>query len=234
MFIQNCILSAVNQTYKDWEMIIVDDASNDQTAKIIQELSISEPRIKPIILHKNVGAAEARNIALREAKGQYIAFLDSDDIWYPEKLEYQIQFMILNEIAFSFSSYDLIDITGKSLNKTIQAPEVIDYHGFLGNTIIGCLTVVIDKSKVGYFEMPNLRSSQDMALWLLIMKRGFKAYGLNKILASYRIVPTSNTANKWKAAKNVWRVFRNIERINLLKSSCYFICYAINALKKRI
>jgi len=233
-FIEETINSVLAQSYQNWEMLIVDDCSKDNSTEIILNYCKKDNRIKLIQLTKNVGAAEARNIALRKAEGQFIAFLDSDDVWASNKLEKQLEFMKQKNIAFCFSSYQTIDISGKNLNKTIHAPKIIDYRHFLGNTIIGCLTVVIDKSKTGYFEMPNIKSSHDMALWLLIMKRGFKAYGIDEILASYRLVPTSNTANKWKAAKNVWRVYRQIEKINIISSFYYFICYSANAIKKRI
>ena len=116
----------------------------------------------------------------------------------------------------------------------IVAPKEIDYHSYLKNTIIGCLTVIIDREKTGDFYMPNIRSSHDMALWLLIMKRGFTAYGLNDNLSYYRIVSNSNTSKKWKAAKEVWGVYRRVEKLNLLYSTICFICYIYNAIKKRM
>ena len=233
-FIKEAIQSVLNQTYQYWELIIVDDCSQDQTYEIIENFAEIDSRIKIYALKRNVGAAEARNIALRAAKGRFIAFLDSDDTWLPEKLEIQIQFMLSRKIAFSFTSYHIINSNGNELNKVILVPEIIEYHTYLRNTIIGCLTVVIDKSKTGYFEMPNIKSSHDMALWLSIMKKGFKAYGINKVLASYRLVSSSNTANKFKAAKDVWKVYREIEKINLFFSIYYFMGYSWNALKKRL
>lgn len=231
--IRDTIDSVISQTFQNWEMIIVDDCSEDNSKNVFLNYFQKDNRIKLILLREKVGAAEARNVALRKAIGRYIAFLDSDDTWLPNKLEYQLKFMISKDIAFSFSSYQLIDLSGKPLNRIVHAPEVIGYNQYSRNTIIGCLTVVIDKSKTGYFEMPNIKSSHDMALWLLIMKRGFKAYGIKKVLASYRLSPTSNTAKKWKVAHDVWKIYRNIEKINLVKSSYYFICYGLNALRKR-
>lgn len=233
-FIKETIESVIAQTYQDWEMIIVDDCSKDNSVEIILGYTEKEKRIKLIKSEKNVGAAEARNIALREAQGRFIAFLDSDDLWYPKKLELQLKYMLSKDIAFSFSAYDQIDEKGNKLNRIISVPEKIGYAGYAMNTIIGCLTVVIDKNKTGYFEMPLIRSSHDMALWLLIMKRGFKAYGFNQTLASYRVLQSSNTSNKWKAAKDVWKVYRKIEKINIISSSLYFICYTFNAIRKRV
>ena len=233
-FIKDCVDSVFSQTYKNWEMIIVDDCSKDNSKEIISELSTKDKRIKPIFLEKNVGAAEARNAAIRQSKGKYVAFLDSDDLWNPKKLEKQLSFMYENEIAFSYTNYQFISENGEDLSNIISAPEKMTYDSYLKNTMIGCLTVIIDREKSGEFEMPNIRSSHDMALWLLIMKRGFSAYGLDDNLARYRIVTTSNTASKWHAAKDVWKVYRQVEKLSFIYSAWCFVWYAFNALKKRI
>jgi len=233
-FIVECVNSVISQTFQNWEMIIVDDCSNDNSKDIISVLSAKDERIKSILLEENTGAAEARNIAIMKAKGKYIAFLDSDDIWNEDKLEKQIAFMNEKDIAFSFTSYQPISEDGKTKYSVIIASKKMSYHSYLKNTIIGCLTVIIDKEKTGDFQMPNIRSSHDMALWLLIMKRGFSAYGLDENLAYYRIVSTSNTSKKWKAAKEVWDVYRKQEKLNILYSIYCFIGYAFNAIKKRV
>jgi teichuronic acid biosynthesis glycosyltransferase TuaG len=233
-FIKDCIASVFSQTYKNWEMIIVDDCSKDNSKEIISELSTKDKRIKPIFLEKNVGAAEARNAAIRQSKGKYVAFLDSDDLWNPKKLEKQLSFMYENEIAFSYTNYQFMSENGADLSNIILAPEKMTYDSYLKNTIIGCLTVIIDREKSGEFEMPNIRSSHDMALWLLIMKRGFSAYGLDENLARYRIVSTSNTASKWHAVNDVWKVYRQVEKLSFIYSAWCFVWYAFNALKKRI
>ena len=233
-FIKDCINSVFSQTYKNWEMIIVDDCSEDNSKEIISELSTKDKRIKPIFLEKNVGAAEARNTAIRQSIGKYVAFLDSDDLWNPKKLEKQLSFMDKNEIVFSYTNYQLMSENGEDLSNFISAPEKMTYDSYLKNTIIGCLTVIIDREKTGGFEMPKIRSSHDMALWLLIMRRGFDAYGLDENLARYRIVSTSNTANKWRAAKDVWMVYRQFEKLSFFYSIWYFLNYAFNAIIKRI
>jgi teichuronic acid biosynthesis glycosyltransferase TuaG len=233
-FIKETINSVISQTYEDWEMIIVDDCSKDDSVKFIQELIKDEKRIKLIKLDENIGAAMARNKALEMAQGRYIAFLDSDDIWLPQKLDIQLNFMKENNYAFTFTSYIPFSEDGKEEFSLIQAPKELNYSGYCKNTIIGCLTVIIDKQQVGEFQMPNIKSSHDMALWLLILKRGFNAYGLNESLAKYRLVSTSNTAKKYKAIFDVWKVYREIEKINLIKSSWYFINYLFNAIKKRL
>ncbi len=233
-FIMDCIDSVISQTFQNWEMIIVDDFSNDNSRNIISNFSEKDKRIKSIFLEENIGAAASRNVAIRQAKGKYIAFLDSDDIWKKDKLEKQITFMNEKDIAFSFTSYQPISEDGKIKYSVITATKKMSYHSYLKNTIIGCLTVIIDKEKTGDFQMPNINSSHDMALWLLIMKRGFFAYGLGKNLAYYRIVSTSNTSKKWKAAKEVWGVYRKVENLNIIYSTYCFIGYVFNAIKKRM
>ena len=233
-FIKDCVASVFSQTYKNWEMIIVDDCSEDNSKEIISELSTKDKRIKPIFLETNVGAAEARNTAIRQSKGKYVAFLDSDDLWNPKKLEIQLSFMNKNDIVFSYTNYQLMSENGEDISNFISAPEKMTYDSYLKNTIIGCLTVIIDREKSGEFEMPNIRSSHDMALWLLIMRRGFTAYGLDENLARYRVVSTSNTASKWCAAKDVWKVYREVEKLSFFYSSWCFLNYAFNALVKRI
>ena len=233
-FIQDCIESVRAQIYTNWEMIIVDDCSRDNSKDIIKKLSERDERIHTVFLDKNIGAAGARNIAIRKASGKYIAFLDADDLWSPDKLERQISFMHQHDIAFSFTTYQSISEDGLIAKKILHAPKIMHYHAYLKNTIIGCLTVVIDREKTGEFEMPKINSSHDMALWLLIMKRGFKAYGIDENLARYRLVNNSNTASKIKAAKDVWKVYRDIESLSFFYSCWCFYNYALNAIKKRI
>ena len=231
-FIEECIDSVLSQTYDNWELLIVDDCSSDNSYELIA--GYHDKRITLIELEENVGAAEARNIAIREAKGKYIAFLDSDDVWNLNKLSKQISFMQKKDIAFSFTTYQRMSEDGLKLYSIIHAPKIATYSSYLKNTIIGCLTVVIDREKTGDFEMPNIRSSHDMALWLLIMRRGFTAYGLDENLARYRIVSISNTASKWRAAKDVWKIYREIEKLSFFYSSWCFLNYAFNAFVKRI
>lgn len=226
--------SVISQTYVDWELIIVDDCSVDNSLDVINSKLRDDLKITVIPLKNNVGAAEARNIALRKAKGRYIAFLDSDDIWISTKLRTQILFMSSNRYAFSFTSYQVISEDGKKHLRVINAPNQIDYYQYLKNTIIGCLTVIVDRDTIGYFEMPNIRSSHDMALWLNLLKRGYKAYGLNEVLGYYRSVDNSNSAKKGKAALDVWRVYRKIEGLSFFYSLYCFSCYAYNAMKKRV
>ena len=233
-FITESIKSVIVQTYQNWELLIADDCSKDSSVEVIKKRIDKDQRIKLFSLLKNVGAAAARNVAIEHANGQYIAFLDSDDVWEPEKLERQLAFMKENKYAFTYSEYYVMEEDGKKTGSFIRIPSSLSYRQYLRNTIIGCLTVVIDRNIVGDFRMPLIKSSHDMALWLLIMKRGYKAYGIKEVLAGYRLVSTSNTAKKWKAAKDVWRVYRKIEHLSVLFSAFCFCGYVFNAVIKRM
>ena len=233
-FIDECVSSVLLQSYCNWELLLVDDCSNDNSKELLLNIEKKDERIKVTFLDNNIGAANARNVAIQKAKGKYIAFLDSDDSWDSKKLDKQISFMVQNDIAFSFTSYQSISENGLDIISVIKAPHKMTYNNYLKNTIIGCLTVIIDREKVGDFEMPSIRSSHDMALWLLIMKRGFVAYGFNENLANYRIVSSSNTSSKWDAAKDVWMVYRNLEKLSFFYSIWCFLNYAFNAVIKRI
>ena len=233
-FIGESINSVLLQTYSNWELLIVDDCSKDNSVEVVRKFANIDKRVVLFSLEKNVGAAAARNVAIEHAQGQYIAFLDSDDVWDEYKLEKQLAFMKQYSYAFTFSNYYLMEENGKKTENIVKVPSSLSYHQYLRNTIIGCLTVIIDRQQTGDFKMPLIKSSHDMALWLLIMKRGFKAYGLKDVLAGYRLVSTSNTAKKWKAAKDVWKVYREIEGLSVLYAAYCFCGYAINAVLKRI
>ncbi|WP_339226565.1 glycosyltransferase family 2 protein [Oceanobacillus sp. FSL K6-2867] len=229
-FIGDTIDSVLNQTYSNWEMVIVDDRSTDNTTSIVEEYRKRDNRIKLIVLEENSGSAVARNTAMENAKGRYIAFLDSDDRWLPEKLDKQLRFMQNNDIAFSFTKYVRILEDGTKTNAVSSTPESVNYDDLMKRCVIGCLTVMLDRDKVGHLKMVNIRTRQDYVYWLTITKKGFLAYGLPEILAEYRLVGNSISSNKWKAAKRNWYVFRKIEKQSLPKSIWYFAHYVIRSI----
>ena len=230
-FISKTIESVINQTYKNWEMIIVDDCSTDKSNKIIENYIKKDNRIKFLKLEKNMGPAVARNTAIREAKGRYIAFLDSDDIWLPEKLEKQLEFMNKNDLAFTYSSYYLINEEEKHLGVFNTIPE-ITYESMLRTCSVGCLTAIYDTHKLGKMYMPNILKRQDYGLWLKILKLIGKTKGILEPLAIYRIRKNSVSSNKLKVSIYQWRVYRDIEKIGFFKSIYYFAHYVRNGLKK--
>lgn len=225
-YIRETIESVQEQTYVNWEMIIVDDCSNDNTQSIVK--SIKDNRIKYLKLTKNSGAAVARNIALQRASGRFIAFLDADDKWKPEKLSKQMNFMLKKGIGFSFTSYEIM----RKNNKTIKVPSRLNYTQFMKNTIIGTLTVMIDRNIVGDIRIVEVKKDHDSMTWAKILRNGFHAYGLNESLALYRKVEGSISNNKIEAAKTHWNNYRKIEKLSLGKCTYFFVFYGINALKK--
>lgn len=231
-YISESIESVLAQTYIYWEMIIVNDMSNDNTEKIIRNYMKKDNRIKLINLNENSGAAVARNTALDNANGRFIAFLDSDDRWKKDKLEKQIKFMKDNNYGFSFTKYEYIIDENNSKEKVFSVPVSINYSQALKNTVIGCLTVIIDKNIIGEFKMPLVRRGQDHLTWLMLLKRGNIAYGLNENLSEYRRVQGSLSNNKIKALKRQWNNYRKEVKLPLFKCIYYYSFYVFNNLKK--
>jgi len=230
-FISQTIESALAQTYINFEMIIVDDLSGDNTKDIIRAYTEQDSRIKLIELKMNVGPALARNIAIKEAKGRYIAFLDGDDIWLPEKLEKQIKFMSDNALAFTYSSYYLMDEEGNSIGKFITKKNV-SYYSLLKTNSIGCLTAIYDTNKIGKNMMPSILKRQDYGLWLNILKEIKTARGILEPLAVYRLRKESVSSNKLIALKYVWKIYRDVEKLNIFTSIYYLCFYIYNGLRK--
>lgn len=235
-YIRETIDSVIAQTYTDWEMFLVDDCSSDNTPQIISEYMRKDDRIKYIRLKENSGAAIARNTGLDSAEGRYIAYLDADDIWLSNKLERQIAFMNENNVYFSCCDYDKIESDGIVLNKIIHMPKTITYNQFLSNTIIQTVGVIVDLKYVDrkLLVMPNVRRGQDAATWCQLLKNGVKFVGQNEVLALYRRVPQSLSANKFGAMKRTWNLYRNVEKLSLLRSLYCLVGWAYHASIKRI
>jgi teichuronic acid biosynthesis glycosyltransferase TuaG len=230
-FISQTIESVLSQTYENWEMIIVDDMSPDNSNEIIEEFIEKDSRIKVIKLEKNSGPAVARNRAIKEANGRYIAFLDADDLWMPEKLEKQIKFMNENNLSFTYSSYKLIDEDNNDLGEFITK-ETISYNSMLKTCSVGCLTAIYDTEKLGKVFMPNILKRQDYGTWLKILKNIKTTKGIIEPLATYRILKNSVSSNKIKASMYQWKIYREVEKLSLFKSIYYFVQYAYYGFKK--
>jgi len=226
-FISECIESVLSQTYREWEMIIVDDCSPDNSNEIVKEYMKNESRIKLIKLEDNSGPAIARNRAIKEAKGRYIAFLDADDIWMKDKLEKQIGFMQENEIAFSFTEYIKIDEHSNVISDIIERPQKVSYTMMLKSNYIPCLTVVYDTQILSKVYMPLILKRQDYALWLKLLKKIDYAYCYKEALAKYRFYSGSLSSNKFVAAWYVWKLYREIEKLTIFQSVYYFVHYVI-------
>jgi teichuronic acid biosynthesis glycosyltransferase TuaG len=231
-FLDETIRSVTAQTFQDWEMIVVDDGSTDGTRALLERWIASEPRIRLLLQTPRQGAAAARNRALTEARGRYVAFLDSDDLWMPRKLEAQVAFMRETGTAFSFTTYSVIDELGRRAGPRVVAPDRVDYQLLLRNTIIGCLTVMLDQSQLPALRMPLLRQHEDLSLWYAILKTGVIARGIPEDLALYRVARGSASGDKVRSALHMWKVYRDQERLPVGSAIWCFAQYACNALRK--
>lgn len=231
-FISETIESVLSQTYQNWEMIIINDKSTDNTENIVKEYIKMDNRIRLINLCENSGAAVARNTALKNANGRFIAFLDSDDRWKMDKLKKQLEFMTKNNYGFTFTSYEYIKDGNNSKEKVFKVPYSLNYYQGLKNTAIGCLTVLIDKNIIDDFRMPLVRRGQDNLTWLMLLEKGHIAYGLNENLAEYRKVTGSLSNNKIKGLKRQWSNYRYVIKLPLIKCVYYYFFYVLNNVKK--
>jgi len=234
-FIKETIETVLNQTIKNFELILVDDISTDNSYKIIHEYEKKDKRIKYIKLEKKGLAAGARNRGIKEAQGEYICFLDADDLWNKEKLKKQISFMKENRCAFSFIGYEFANEEGIPSGKKVKVPFNINYRQALKNTTIFTSTVMFDMKKISKEDiyMPNIKS-EDTATWWKILKKGYVAYGLNEVLTLYRRSDGTLSSNKIEAIKRIWNLYRKQEKLNLFHSVICFIGYAYHAVMRRV
>lgn len=225
-YIEDTIKSVQSQTYKEWEMIIVDDCSTDRGVEIVEKYTQNDSRIRIYKLKKNSGAGICRNTAIKKACGKYIAFLDSDDLWLPEKLEKQIKFMEKNNYNFTFTKYRYMEEEGKVLDKYVNVPVKLKYKTNLIYNPIGCLTVIYNSKRLGKMFMPDITRGQDYSLWLKILKIEKYAYGLNETLSIYRLRSGSLSKNKFKKFKNMIEIYNREEKFNKVESFLIALGYS--------
>lgn len=226
-FISETIESVINQTYINWEMIIVDDCSTDNTKEIVQEYMLRDSRIKYFCLEKNCGAAIARTKAMEIAKGKYMAFLDSDDLWLKNKLQYQLDCMKKNNWNFSCTAYEQINENGELLHKTIKTISKTDYNRLLLDCPVGNSTVMYNVENMGKFVVPNIKKRNDDALWLQMLKKEKNIYGIDKVLMQYRVRNNSISSNKFQLIKYHWILYRKIEKISVLRSIYHIFIWCL-------
>lgn len=233
-YLHESISSVIAQSYKDWELIIVDDCSTDGSTTIIDEYCKRDNRIKALKTDIPSGSpAIPRNIGISNANGRYISFLDSDDKWNSTKLLRQIECMRNNEgIAIVYSNYRKMDEDGCLHKNTIYAPHSVDYKRLLCGNVIGCLTALYDTRIIGKQYFPQC-GHEDYVLWLSLLRNGEIALNTNTEEALYRVRNTSVSSNKYRAMLWQWNVYRFEEHLGLIKSAYYFINYAIRAYNKR-
>ena len=220
-FIEETIRSVQAQTYTDWEMIISDDCSTDNTQEVIAPYLERDKRIKYIRNEVNSGAAITRNNALKVAQGRWIAFLDSDDLWHPEKLERQLQFMQANNYAFSYTDYEEMDERGNLVGRRVTGPAKISTFGMYAYCWPGCLTVMYDSDKVGLIQIEDIKKNNDYAMWLKAIHRA-PCYLLHETLATYRRRSGSiSNHSYWHLIQWHYRLFREADKQSVLGTLCW-------------
>ncbi len=219
-YIEETIQSVLYQTYTNWELVIVDDCSTDNTDQVLEK--IKDNRIRYFKNKENLGAALSRNKALREAKGQWIAFLDSDDIWMPKKLEKQIKFMEENGYAFSYTNYEEIDIKGNKIGVKVTGPKKITKSGMFNYCWPGCLTVMYNANKIGLIQIEDIKKNNDYAMWLKVCKKA-NCYLLDEVLAQYRKGRIGSISTHSVKTMICWhyRLFRKNEKMKIINSYIY-------------
>ena len=233
-FIKDAIESVVAQTYSDWELLIVDDNSTDESAEIAREYASRNPKIRLLANDNPIGMPSApRNVGVKAAQGRFIAFLDSDDLWFPQKLEQQLSLFKDNRTAIVYSNYEKIDEHGNRANRIVVAPEYVTYRKLLHGNVIGNLTGIYDTAKVGKALIKDIHH-EDYAMWLYILKQGYNAQNTGTTLAAYRVCQDSVSSNKLKAVSWQWNIYRQVEHLSWLRSARYMLSYAYKAFVKSI
>lgn len=231
-FIKETIDSVLAQSFTSWEMLIVDDCSTDNSAEVIQSYNSIDSRIKYYRTDKNTGSpAIPRNIGIEHAQGRYIAFLDSDDIWYPDKLKDQVELMMAKPCGVCYTDGVMINEAGEIL-RTMRKADWVDYRRTLKRNELSCSSVVIDKSIIGNLKFQNM-PKEDFAFWIELMKlSGEVAYNTGRVSYAYRLVGNSRSRNKGSIIKQQWHVLRHVARLGLFDAAYCFGCWALRNVKK--
>lgn len=229
--IVSSIESVKQQDYPHWELLITDDNSTDNTVELVCKLASEDPRISIEVNPINLGAGFSRNQSINRSKGKYIAFLDSDDLWLPNKLSTQVAFMEKTGAVFTYTGYQKFSQAG--MGGRIIPPTQVTHNKLLYGCVIGCLTAMFDAEVLGRQTMPLVRKRQDMGLWLKLLKLCDAAYGIPLVLAHYR-TDSGMSQNKINAAYHTWRLYRDVAGLNWLQTVWYFSWYAINGFVKYI
>lgn len=231
-YLAETLNSIFAQDYKNIEIVLVDDRSKDDSAKIISDFQNTHSEIVYFLQEKNMGAGAARNKALELAKGQYVAFLDSDDVWLPGKISRQIELMKSTKSPFSYTAIEMMDDQSETIKGKRDLKETCDYQYLLHNTIIATSSVVIDRTVLGDFRMPLRRGGQDYATWLMLLRDGAVACGINEAFVRYRVASGSLSSNKFKSIRQVWEIQTQDEKINKVSAAFHVMCFTLNAFKK--
>ena len=235
IYISESIKSVLNQHFHDWELLIIDGGSTDNTLRIVEQFSVSDPRVNLIKNSDDCGPAHARSKGIRAARGEYIAFLDADDIWLPSKLEAQVKFMEHNNYSFTYTLYSQISSNGLNLTAPLQAKKSYSFPGYLGCRGIGNLTVIVRRDIFTSSILNTFKyRAEDTIWWLLILRSGVIAYLLPQVLAQYRITPGSLSSQRVKNQSAVWRAYRDVFGLGIFVCSFYYASYVVDVLLRKL
>ncbi len=234
-FLEETVRSVQNQTYTNWELLLVDDCSGDGSRDLMERLAKEDTRIRCLFQEKNAGAAQARNRGIREATGSYLSFLDADDLWVAQKLEKELSFLKEKQAEFVFSGYEFADEAGRGTGKVVKVPAKLTYRQALKNTTIFTSTVLFHLDKLGkeLVSMPDVKS-EDTATWWKVLRAGYVAWGLPENLVYYRRSKGTLSANKVSAISRIWNLYREVEGLSVVYSFYNFCFYAVRAVLRRI
>ncbi len=231
-YIEEAIRSVQAQTLEDWELLVLDDGSSDETCRLAAALAAEDPRILLLPNKENLGTARTRNRGLALCRGQYVALLDSDDLWQPEKLEAQIALLEQSGADFSYCSYAIVDGEGKRARADYIVPEQAALGSLLRENYIGCSTVLLRRELVESNGFDPNFYHEDYVLWLQLLQMGLRGVGCTQVLAAWRYLPNSRSFDKKNAAKNRWRIYRDYLKLPFWKSALTFAGYALAGVKK--
>ncbi|MCA0935179.1 glycosyltransferase [Vibrio alginolyticus] len=233
-YIVHTVDTVLSQTYTDWELIIIDDCSTDDTPRLLEQLTRLDSRIKVFSLDSNQGSGVARNKGISLAQGQYLAFLDSDDLWMPNKLEVQVNYLKNKSSGICHTAFVFVDEQGQPRRGAVSVSERVDLLQNLKSTEIGTSTAVINRELVlGDILFSKLRARQDLQLWISLLGRGYCSHGINQSLVKYRVRNGSVSSNKIKMLYVTLKVYLGIENLSFTKRVYTYICYVTNAIRKR-
>ncbi len=231
-FIGEAIKSVIGQTYQNWNLWVVDDASTDDTVSVVREAMEQDPRIHLLTNYRNQGAARTRNRGLKNCRGEYVALLDSDDCWYEEKLECQVSLAQRSGADIVYCSYGMVDENGERRWNDFIVPETVSFRQMLSSSVISCSTALLRKQVINRFYFPEDCYHEDFAYWMILLKNGYKAVGDPKVLADYRVRKNSRASNKWTSAKGRWDIYRKVLKLPLYQSVGAFARYTVKGIRK--
>ena len=231
-YVEQAVRSVMAQTVTDWELIVIDDCSGDDTPEMIRALAGEDRRIRLVCNEENMGVARTRNRGIDLARGSYIALLDSDDVWMPDKLERQLERMEQENGDICYSSYAIVDARGERCKPDYLVPGTVDFKGLLRENVIGCSTVLLNRRVLENHRFVTDFYHEDYVLWVTLLREGFRAVGCAEPLVHWRFIATSRSFDKRKAAGNRWRIYREYLHMNLASSAAAFAAYGCASVKK--